>query len=71
MNPSSCKYYKWNDSAFLWKPEWNNKIKWQRWVQRFYSGGLAAVIYTDTLSTLLMVSGSLILMAMGKYYIVE
>ncbi|XP_031552870.1 sodium/glucose cotransporter 5-like [Actinia tenebrosa] len=29
------------------------------------TGGLAAVIYTDTLSTFLMVSGSLILMAMG------
>lgn len=32
-----------------------------------FTGGLAAVIYTDTLCTFLMVTGSLTVMGMGNY----
>lgn len=32
----------------------------------FYSGGLKAVIYTDTLQTVIMVAGAIVLMVLGK-----
>ena len=31
-------------------------------------GGLKAVIYTDTLQTVIMVGGAIVLMALSKYY---